>query len=510
MLNLAKLSLRRIFFISVGSLSCLYALSFFVHVSNYVPDGSANSPSQGKTPVKATPDTYRNTELSATNYKRREAVRTATLHAWTGYRKFAWGKDEFQPLSSSFNSKWGDWAITLVDSLDTLKLMNLDEEYAAAKEYVRTIQFDRSPVGFQVQFFEMTIRALGGLLGAYELDEDPMLLEKARQVGDSLAYAFDTPTGIPATYVDVNAKTKGSGLRICIAEAGTLQLEYKKLAQLTGDPKYAKYAERASEAVENANRPHKGLYPAYIYVETGLFDMSSGYSVGAYSDSFYEYLLKQHILHKGKEPKFMQRYIASLEAIKEKLVKKSATGFTYIGKLSVDGSMFVEEMEHLACFYPGLLALGAQVLDRPQDLVLAEEIARTCYTSYTMTASGLGPETFEVKDSGMGAIDMRYILRPETIETLFILYRVTGDSKYQEWGWNIFVAIEKFAKVEFGYAGVWDVTNTNATLNLIDSMESFFLAETLKYLYLLFSPTDVISLDEYVLNTEAHPLRIMK
>ncbi|KAJ1671956.1 hypothetical protein GGF38_000410 [Coemansia sp. RSA 25] len=508
MLHLTQVSLRRIFFIVLSFLSFLYILSFFVHESNYNLGSLVDS--YGGTPAEAKPGRYRNTKLSPTNYKRREAVRAATLHAWNGYKKFAWGKDEYQPLSKSFNLKWGDWAITLVDSLDVLKLMKLDDEYAEAKEFVRTVRFDRSPIGFQVQFFEMTIRALGGLLGAYELDHDPMLLEKARQVGDSLAYAFDTPTGLPTTYVNINGKSKVDGTRICIVEAGTLQLEFKKLSQLTGDPKYARYAERSSEAVENAKREHKGLYPAFLYTDTGLFDQSSDYSVGAYSDSFYEYQLKQHILHNGKEPKFKQRYITSSEAIKETLVKKSASGFTYVGTLNPSKSRFWGGMEHLACFYPGLLALGAQVLDRPQDLVVAEELARTCYTSYTMTATGLGPEAFSINDYGMDVAHGHYVLRPETIETLFILYRVTGNTKYQDWGWNIFMAIEKHARVEFGYAGVGDVTNANSTANHLDSMESFFLAETLKYLYLLFSPTDVISLDEYVFNTEAHPLRIMK
>ncbi|KAJ2073781.1 hypothetical protein IW146_003447 [Coemansia sp. RSA 922] len=485
--------------------------------------------SHGELPWKV--DGYRNSELSSTNYKRQQSVREATRHAWAGYKKYAWGKDELQPVTQSSNLRWGDWAITLVDSLDTLKIMELEDEYAEAKEFVRSIRFDRSPAGYKVQFFEMTIRALGGLLGAYELDRDPMLLEKARQVGDSLAYAFDTATGLPTVNVDVNSKSKEYSSRICIAEAGTLQLEFKKLGQVTGDNKYTKYAERANEAIENGERKYKGLYPAFIDSDTGKFDSSAELSVGAMSDSFYEYHLKQHILHGGKEPKFMKRYITSVETVKEKLVKKSESGFTFIGKLVASESGFSDEMEHLACFYPGLLALGAKVLDRPQDLVLAEELARTCYTSYTMTPTGLGPERFGFKtkeqvneynkyvypgstrvfnDDGMGGVDSRYILRPETLETLFILYRVTGDPKYQEWGWNIFLAIEKHAKVEAGYAGVQDVYSESSTSNHIDAMESFFLAETLKYLYLLFSPTDVISLDEYVFNTEAHPFRIIK
>jgi mannosyl-oligosaccharide alpha-1,2-mannosidase len=97
------------------------------------------------------------------------------------------------------------------------------------------------------------------------------------------------------------------------------------------------------------------------------------------------------------------------------------------------------------------------------------------------------------------------ILRPETVESLFYLWRLTGNKTYQEWGWNIFQAFEKNSRVESGYVGLKDV-NTGAKDN---KMQSFFLAETLKYLYLLFSPSSVISLDEWVFNTEAHPLKIV-
>jgi len=91
------------------------------------------------------------------------------------------------------------------------------------------------------------------------------------------------------------------------------------------------------------------------------------------------------------------------------------------------------------------------------------------------------------------------------VESLFILYRITGDKKYQEWGYKIFLAIEKYCRTESAYSGLNDVGVQNPTFN--DRMESFFLAETLKYLYLLFSPTHVIPLDEFVFNTEAHPTR---
>ncbi|KAJ2488135.1 Endoplasmic reticulum mannosyl-oligosaccharide 1,2-alpha-mannosidase [Coemansia sp. RSA 2320] len=528
-----SISLRKLFFVLLACLSGLYLLSFYGHLKNYKVESWVDTLRQGELPWKlaTTVDAYRNSELTAANFKRQQAVREATSHAWKAYRQFAWGQDELRPVAKDSNQKWGGWAITLVDSLDTLKLMSLDEDYEEAKEFVRTMQFNRTVEGYHTQLFEMTIRALGGLLGAYELDDDPMLLKQAQVVGDSLAHAFRTADSLPAPYVDVNGKALVPGRDICIAEAGTLQLEFKKLSQLTGNDTYAKLVDNVSEILERAERKFKGLYPSFINVLTGEFNPHSAITVGAYADSFYEYLLKQYILHAGKEPKFKARYITSVEAIKENLLKKSTTGFSYIGLMASETN-FVHEMEHLACFYPGLLALGSRVLDRPQDLEVAKELARTCYHSYTMTPTGLGPDviSFDLQEpiptrdvyaqrlwdakhydaDGIGAAATRYILRPETIETLFILYRITGDPKYQEWGWNIFLAIEKHAKIEHGYSGLVDVYDTTADAPRLDSMESFFLAETLKYLYLLFSPTDLLSLDEFVLNTEAHPLRIMK
>ncbi|KAF7846428.1 hypothetical protein BT93_L4385 [Corymbia citriodora subsp. variegata] len=105
----------------------------------------------------------------------------------------------------------------------------------------------------------------------------------------------------------------------------------------------------------------------------------------------------------------------------------------------------------------------------------------------------------------MSVDDPYNLMRPETVESLFYLWRFTGNTMYQDWGWDIFQAFEKNSRLETGYVGLTDV-NTGAKDNL---MQSFFLAETLKYLYLLFSPPSVIPLDEWVFNTEAHPLKIV-
>ncbi|KAJ2781123.1 hypothetical protein H4R18_003065 [Coemansia javaensis] len=464
--------------------------------------------------------------------RRLAAVRGAMAHAWKGYRDYAFGQDELQPLTRSGNVRWGNWSISLVDTLDTLWLLDMKDEYAEAKAYVQKIDFTRSPRGYRVRVFEMTIRALGGLLGAYELDHDPALLAKAAEVGSTLAAAFSSPTGLPYPSIDLNSRRYRSTTRLCIAEGGTLQLEFKKLAQLTGNKTYADLADRAYEALEAAERPIRGLYPTFIDVNTGKYDLGSEYSLGGGADSFYEYQLKQHILHNHKRPQYGAQYAAAVEAVKEHLVRKSQAGLTFVGRIARHGGAYVPEMQHLACFYPGLLALGAQVMDRPQDLPLAKELARTCYLTYKHSPTGLGPETFSFRnqtgnireppaaeageqaaasldDLGIVVVDPRYILRPETIESLFVLHRVTGDPVYREWGWDIFQAIERYTRVEHGYAAYRDVRKTTPNGNLDDSMESFLLAETLKYLYLLFAPPDVLPLDKFVLTTEAHPLRIM-
>ncbi|CAK7269486.1 hypothetical protein SEPCBS119000_003593 [Sporothrix epigloea] len=104
--------------------------------------------------------------------------------------------------------------------------------------------------------------------------------------------------------------------------------------------------------------------------------------------------------------------------------------------------------------------------------------------------------------------DPRYILRPEAIESVWYMYRITGDPSWQEKGWRMFQAVIRASRTEYGHSAVTDVTaDPGQANNQLDNMESFWFAETLKYFYLLFTTPDVISLDDYVLNTEAHPFK---
>ena len=97
-------------------------------------------------------------------------------------------------------------------------------------------------------------------------------------------------------------------------------------------------------------------------------------------------------------------------------------------------------------------------------------------------------------------------LRPEIVESFFYLWRVTGDERYRDWGWQAFQAFEEHCRTEdSGYAGIEDVDVVPPTKD--NTQQSFWLAETLKYLALLFSPEDELPLNQWVLNTEAHPIR---
>jgi mannosyl-oligosaccharide alpha-1,2-mannosidase len=161
----------------------------------------------------------------------------------------------------------------------------------------------------------------------------------------------------------------------------------------------------------------------------------------------------------------------------------------------------------------GLWSLGAfknpeglDSLKAQRDLAYGKAITYTCYQMYARSATGLSPEIVRFDGSDISPHDTRYLLRPETVESLFILNYLTGDPVYREWGWEIFQAIERFCRADVAYGQIYDVRNVNDSP--MDKMESFFLAETLKYLFLLFDPdTPIDILNTHVFNTEAHPLR---
>ena len=307
-----------------------------------------------------------------------------------------------------------------------------------------------------------------------------------------------------------------------IAEVATLQLEFRALSRHTGNPVYDALASRvidylaampeAGDDTWPADLP-RGLYPMFISVESGKFT-SQEITLGARADSLYEYLLKQWLLSGRTDARMRSMYDASVSAIRTHLVRRGGGArcgnCTYLASWNHRTKNHREQMDHLACFTPGMLALGAAGDTYEADMQLARELMATCYQMYEHSPSGLAPEIaeFSTNQKVTAAANARHsLLRPETVESLLILWRLTGDAKYREWGWRIFEAIERHARVPTGgFSPVKDVTASQ--LKFDGRMESFFTAETLKYLYLLFGDGAQIPLDQYVFNTEAHPLRI--
>lgn len=415
-----------------------------------------------------------------------ERVRQQFLHAWNSYKQYAWGHDELRPLSKTARDWHGvSLLMTPVDALDTMIWMGLDEEAAKTREFiVRNLSFDHD---IYVKNFEITIRLLGGLLSSYQLTGDQRLLALAEDLGNRLLPAFQSPTGMP--YVYVNLKT--GAVRNAVsnpAEIGTLLMEFGTLSKLTGKPIYYDTAKRALVELYQ-RRSSIGLVGSRINVETGEWSDPRSH-VSGLIDSYYEYLLKCWLLFGDQDCERMWR--TSLAALNQYVAHDAATGLWYGTVDMHTGERVATRFGALDAFLPGVLALAG-------DLPRAKRLQESSYKMWT--TFGIEPE--ELDYSTMKVTSGGYPLRPEIIESAFYLHRFTKDPRYLEMGRTFYESLEKYCKTDAGYAALSDVE----TKEKRDNMESFFLAETLKYLYLLFASPEALDLKKVVFNTEAHPLR---
>ncbi|XP_065877095.1 mannosyl-oligosaccharide 1,2-alpha-mannosidase MNS3 [Euphorbia lathyris] len=521
-------------------------------------------------PPRLSPDEMKNKKLTPGSEKlntepkwreRQEKVKEAFIHAWSGYTKFAMGYDELMPLEKRGVDGLGGLGATIVDALDTAMIMGADEIVSEAGSWVETHLSDRISKKGQVNLFETTIRVLGGLLSAYHLSggaqgadsvhkgpKPIVYLETAKDLADRLLLAFtSSQTPIPFSDVilrDPSAHRAPGGLS-STSEVSTLQLEFNYLSTVSGDPKYSMEAMKVLAHMKNLPKV-EGLVPIYISPDSGEFS-GENIRLGSRGDSYYEYLIKVWLQQGTSRDKnftyLYDMYEEAMKGVRHLLVQKSIpNGLVFVGELpsGANGGLS-PKMDHLVCFLPGTLALGATKgitkekamkdnllkFEDLENLKLAEDLARTCVEMYAVTSTGLAPEiayfhTEEYSEGGLDGgnkssqfvndiiikhADSHNLLRPETVESLFVLYRITEDQKYREWGWQIFEAFEKYTKVDSGgYTSLEDVTTVPPPRR--DKMETFFLGETLKYLYLLFGDTSTIPLDKFVFNTEAHPFPI--
>ncbi|XP_012286932.1 endoplasmic reticulum mannosyl-oligosaccharide 1,2-alpha-mannosidase isoform X2 [Orussus abietinus] len=447
---------------------------------------------------------------------RQRSVVTAFKHSWNGYKKFAWGHDNVKPISGGYH-EWFGLGLTIVDSLDTMYIMGLNDEFTDARAWVEnSLVFT---LNRDVNLFEVTIRVLGGLLAAYHLSGDKLFLDKATDLGDRMMPAFLTKSGVP--FSDVNLGTRSAhspkwGPDSSTSEVTSIQLEFRDLSRSTGQPKFEAAAAKVSEHVHQLEK-FDGLVPIFINANTGQFRDSATITLGARGDSYYEYLLKQW-LQTGKLINYLKDdYLLGIQGTQKHLTRRTAVNqYLFIAELIGASKDLKPKMDHLTCYLGGTLILGVHhglPLDH-QDL--ANEIVRTCYQTYAIQPTFLAPEItyFNIQksedenqmDMYVKTNDAHNLLRPEFIESLYYMWYFTGNKTYQDWGWQIFQAFENYTKVENGYTSIGNVRNIYNTRPR-DMTESFWFAETLKYLYLLFDDSrQLIDLRRWVFNSEGHPL----
>jgi mannosidase alpha-like ER degradation enhancer 2 len=417
-------------------------------------------------------------------------VKAEFLHAWNGYKKYAWGHDDLKPLSKSYH----DWypqplLMTAVDALDTMILMGMDDEAAATKQYiVDNLSFDKD---IEVQNFEITIRLLGGLLTNYQLTGDKRLLNLAEDLGKRLLPVFNSPTGMPYRYV--NLKTgKVSKPVSNPAETGTLLIEFGTLSKFTGNPIFFEKAKRA--LVETYNRRSKiGLVGEWINVETGEWTKTDSHVSGAI-DSYYEYLLKCSLLFGDQDCKRM--WGESITAINKYLADERRSDSDielWYGHADMNtGVRSATTYGALDAFFPAVLALSG-------DLNRAKLLQDSSFKMWKR--AGIEPEEFDYMAQKITAPG--YPLRPEIVESTYYLYRYTKDEKYLRMGERLWRDFVKHCRTEEAYAALKSVVTKEKT----DSMQSFLFAETFKYFYLLFAPPKTLDFEKVIFNTEAHPIR---
>jgi len=412
-------------------------------------------------------------------------VKAEFLHAWNGYKKYAWGHDDLKPLSKTYHDWYAEpLLMTPVDALDTMILMDMNDEAAATKQYILDhLSFDKD---IEVQNFEITIRLLGGLLTNYQLTGDKRLLNLAEDLGNRLLPVFNSPTGLPYRYV--NLKTgKVSKPVSNPAETGTLLIEFGTLSKLTGKPVFYDKAKRA--LVETYNRRSKiGLVGEWINVETGTWTNTESHISGAI-DSYYEYLLKCSLLFGDRDCTRM--WNESIAAINKYLADEKDSELWFGHADMNTGARRATTYGALDAFFPAVLALSG-------DLKRAKRLQDSSFRMWNV--AGIEPEEFDYRAGKITSPG--YPLRPEIVESIYYLYHYTKDPKYLLMGEKLWRDFVNYCRTDEAYAALKNVE----TKEKADSMQSFLFAETFKYFYLLFAP-DALEFDKVIFNTEAHPIR---
>jgi mannosyl-oligosaccharide alpha-1,2-mannosidase len=419
--------------------------------------------------------------------------------------------DEIRPISGEVTDHFGGWAATLIDALDTLYIMGFEEEFTSAIRDIERIDFGYTDVD-TLNVFETNIRHLGGLMAAFELSGDKRLLHKAKEVGEMLYHAFDTPNHMPITRWKFRAAGEGkpqvADEQVLLAEVGSLTMEFTRLSQLTGDPKWYDAVNRVTKLLEDQQDKTKlpGMWPIVVNARQADFTQDTGFTLGSMADSTYEYFPKQYALLGGLSPTYRTLYEKSMTTASKNALFRPSTpensDMLMSGFVRVDGDKVSldPEMQHLACYTGGMFALGGKLFQKEEHVKIGRKLANTCVWAYKASPAGIMPEVSHLlkcnskstcpwdealwhegiqsrtgesekeKDplknianlrlpKGFTSIDdRRYILRPEAIESVFIMYRITGEQQWQAAAWDMWTAIQRATDTDIGNSALVDVS----------------------------------------------------
>jgi len=445
----------------------------------------------------------------------REEVRGEFQHAYEGYLNYAYPYDELRPLSCDGVDTWGKYSLTLIDSLDTLAVMGNYSEFARVVNLLK--EKNNFDADINVSVFETNIRIVGGLLSAHLMshkagvDLEPgwpcngPLLRLAEDVARRLLPAFDTRTGMPYGTVNLRHGVPPKETTVTsTAGVGTYIVEFGTLSRLTGDPVYEEAALNALFALFN-HRSQIGLVGNHVDIMTGRWTAQDS-GIGSGVDSYFEYLVKGAVLL--NRPELLHMFHDNWKAITKYLKRDDWYVWVSMNK----GQVTLPVFQSLEAFWPGVLSMVGET----------NSAARTFHNYHSVWRQyGFMPEIYNIPNGEAAVNKEAYPLRPEHVESAVYLWRATGDPFYLMAGEDMLRSIKHSARTDCGYATIKNVRDHRKE----DRMESFFLAETLKYLYLLFDPDNFIHNDGrsgkiittpngeclidaggYIFNTEAHPM----
>jgi mannosyl-oligosaccharide alpha-1,2-mannosidase len=286
-----------------------------------------------------------------------------------------------------------------------------------------------------------------------------------------------------------------------VGSAGTLIMEWTRLADLTGQTHYASLVDKAMKPLLNPRPKWTEAYPGitgtFVDLDSGEFTDDWG-SWGGGSDSFYEYLIKMYAYDQSRFTVNKDRWLVAAEStMKHMIDTPKGSNLTIIS--ATTGKKLDHESAHLECFAGGNFIFAGTILNTTRLVDFGLKLTDSCHEMYIRTATGIGPEKIrwpsadmtpkqlkELDMLGFAITDSSYSLRPETIESFYYAYRATKDRKYQDWAWEAFVAIVSHTRTRNGFAPISDVNKVGGGWRY-GRQESFFFSETLKYLYLIFS-----------------------